>query len=53
MGRGLHRAVCLPAYPYESAFNECQEKMREGISEQELQKYSELLAHAIDLKDTF
>lgn len=38
---------------YESAYNEHQEKMNGSISEQERQRLSEFLAHAIDLKNTF
>ncbi len=38
---------------YESASNEYQEKMNGSISEQERQRLSEFLAHAVDLKNTF
>jgi hypothetical protein len=38
---------------YESAYNEYQEKMNGGISEQEWQRLSGFLDHAIDLKNTF
>lgn len=38
---------------YESAYNEYQGKMNGSISEQEQQRISDFLAHAIDLKNTF